>query len=115
MQDHDAAAESLADRATALQKDIESRNIYQENLKELNDVAGHRPKSTLVLGEWWMIFTSVSEGMEFLPALNMVTHHTYVVLQSGVQLCVDFTNEFIKVQKVNIINCHFIEQFISKH
>ena len=51
LQDHDTAAAELTEQATALQKDIESKNVYQENLKELNKVAGHRPKSTLVLGE----------------------------------------------------------------
>ncbi|XP_077968573.1 FGFR1 oncogene partner 2 homolog isoform X1 [Styela clava] len=29
---------------------MEARNTYQENLIELNKVAGHRPRSTLVLG-----------------------------------------------------------------
>uniref|UniRef100_H2YNP4 FGFR1 oncogene partner 2 homolog n=1 Tax=Ciona savignyi TaxID=51511 RepID=H2YNP4_CIOSA len=50
LKDHDNSAESLADQTSGLQKDIESRNTYQENLKELNKVAGHRPRSTLVLG-----------------------------------------------------------------
>ncbi|XP_004226432.2 FGFR1 oncogene partner 2 homolog isoform X1 [Ciona intestinalis] len=50
LKDHDTAAESLAEQTSGLHKDIESRNTYQENLKELNKVAGHRPRSTLVLG-----------------------------------------------------------------
>ncbi|XP_077968578.1 FGFR1 oncogene partner 2 homolog [Styela clava] len=29
---------------------MEARNTYQENLIELNQIAGHRPRSTLVLG-----------------------------------------------------------------
>ncbi|CAK8675218.1 FGFR1 oncogene partner 2 homolog [Clavelina lepadiformis] len=50
LKNHDTAAEGLADQTSALQKDIEARNTYQENLKELNKVAGHRPRSTLILG-----------------------------------------------------------------
>nr|CAB3245934.1 FGFR1 oncogene partner 2 homolog [Phallusia mammillata] len=50
LKDHDVAAEALAEQTSSLQKDIEARNTYQENLKELNKVAGHRPRSTLVLG-----------------------------------------------------------------
>nr|XP_039269873.1 FGFR1 oncogene partner 2 homolog isoform X1 [Styela clava] len=47
--DHDSAAESLAEQASTLKKEMEARNTYQENLIELNKVAGHRPRSTLVL------------------------------------------------------------------
>lgn len=50
LQEHDNAAQTLAEQSSGLQKDIEARNTYQENLKELNKVAGHRPRSTLVLG-----------------------------------------------------------------
>ncbi|XP_077968571.1 FGFR1 oncogene partner 2 homolog isoform X2 [Styela clava] len=46
--DHDSAAESLVEQT--LKKEMEARNTYQENLIELNKVAGHRPRSTLVLG-----------------------------------------------------------------
>ena len=41
----------LAEQAAALKKDMEARNTYQENLIELNKVAGHRARSTLVLGK----------------------------------------------------------------
>nr|XP_039256119.1 FGFR1 oncogene partner 2 homolog [Styela clava] len=50
LKDHDSAAESLAEQASTLKKEMEARNTYQENLIELNKVAGHRPRSTLVLG-----------------------------------------------------------------
>lgn len=50
LKDHDAAAAALSQRTGDLQKDIEARNTYQENLKEFNKVAGHQPRSTLVLG-----------------------------------------------------------------
>lgn len=50
LKDHDSAAESLAEQASVLKKEMEARNTYQENLIELNKVAGHRPRSTLVLG-----------------------------------------------------------------
>lgn len=50
IKDHDNAAELLAEQASTLNKEMEARNTYQENLIELNKVAGHRPRSTLVLG-----------------------------------------------------------------
>lgn len=50
LKDHDSAAEVIAEQAATLKKEMEARNTYQENLLELNKVAGHRARSTLVLG-----------------------------------------------------------------
>ncbi|XP_028912939.1 FGFR1 oncogene partner 2 isoform X2 [Ornithorhynchus anatinus] len=48
--DHDNAAESLIEQTTALSKQVEAMKQYQEEIQELNEVARHRPRSTLVMG-----------------------------------------------------------------
>ncbi|XP_038625942.1 FGFR1 oncogene partner 2 [Tachyglossus aculeatus] len=48
--DHDNAAESLIEQTTALSKKVEAMKQYQDEIQELNEVARHRPRSTLVMG-----------------------------------------------------------------
>lgn len=50
LRDHDNAAESLIEQTTALSKQVEAMKRYQEEIQELNEVARHRPRSTLVMG-----------------------------------------------------------------
>ncbi|XP_049639805.1 FGFR1 oncogene partner 2 isoform X2 [Suncus etruscus] len=50
LRDHDNAAESLIEQTTALNKQVEAMKRYQEEIQELNEVARHRPRSTLVMG-----------------------------------------------------------------
>ncbi|XP_078530247.1 FGFR1 oncogene partner 2 [Lissotriton helveticus] len=50
LRDHDSAAEFLIEQTTALNKRVEAMKQYQEEIQELNEVARHRPRSTLVLG-----------------------------------------------------------------
>ncbi|KFO36548.1 FGFR1 oncogene partner 2 [Fukomys damarensis] len=50
LRDHDDAAESLIEQTTALNKRVEAMKQYQEEIQELNEVARHRPRSTLVMG-----------------------------------------------------------------
>ncbi|CAH2278442.1 FGFR1 oncogene partner 2 isoform X2 [Pelobates cultripes] len=47
---HDGEAESLIEQTTVLNKRVEAMQQYQEEIQELNEVARHRPRSTLVLG-----------------------------------------------------------------
>ncbi|TKC33738.1 hypothetical protein EI555_015089 [Monodon monoceros] len=49
LRDHDDAAESLIEQTTALNKRVEAMKQYQEEIQELNEVARHRPRSTLVM------------------------------------------------------------------
>ncbi|XP_077325209.1 FGFR1 oncogene partner 2 isoform X1 [Lithobates pipiens] len=50
LREHDSAAESLIEQTTVLNKRVEAMKQYQEEIQELNEVARHRPRSTLVLG-----------------------------------------------------------------
>ncbi|XP_006003892.1 FGFR1 oncogene partner 2 homolog [Latimeria chalumnae] len=50
LRDHDNAAEALIEQTTALNKRVEAMKQYQEEIQELNEVARHRPRSTLVMG-----------------------------------------------------------------
>ncbi|XP_062913678.1 FGFR1 oncogene partner 2 homolog isoform X1 [Mobula hypostoma] len=50
LKEHDNAAEALIEQTTALNKRVEAMKQYQEDIQELNEVAKHRPRSTLVLG-----------------------------------------------------------------
>ncbi|KAM5170583.1 FGFR1 oncogene partner 2 [Mantella aurantiaca] len=50
LRDHDSAAEALIEQTTVLNKRVEAMKQYQEEIQELNEVARHRPRSTLVLG-----------------------------------------------------------------
>ncbi|XP_069760552.1 FGFR1 oncogene partner 2 homolog [Narcine bancroftii] len=50
LKEHDNAAETLIEQTTALNKRVEAMKQYQENIQELNEVARHRPRSTLVMG-----------------------------------------------------------------
>uniref|UniRef100_A0A8C5MTQ5 FGFR1 onco partner 2 n=1 Tax=Leptobrachium leishanense TaxID=445787 RepID=A0A8C5MTQ5_9ANUR len=50
LRNHDGAAESLIEQTTVLNKRVEAMQQYQEEIQELNEVARHRPRSTLVLG-----------------------------------------------------------------
>ncbi|XP_030045032.1 FGFR1 oncogene partner 2 isoform X1 [Microcaecilia unicolor] len=50
LREHDNAAEALIEQTTALNKRVEAMKQYQEEIQELNEVARHRPRSTLVLG-----------------------------------------------------------------
>ncbi|XP_051974344.1 FGFR1 oncogene partner 2 homolog [Xyrauchen texanus] len=48
--DHDNAAEILIEQTTLLNKRVEAMKQYQEEIEVLNQVARHRPRSTLVMG-----------------------------------------------------------------
>ncbi|XP_069822564.1 FGFR1 oncogene partner 2 [Dendropsophus ebraccatus] len=50
LREHDSAAESLIEQTTVLNKRVEAMKQYQDEIQELNEVARHRPRSTLVLG-----------------------------------------------------------------
>ncbi|XP_053109161.1 FGFR1 oncogene partner 2 isoform X1 [Hemicordylus capensis] len=50
LREHDNAAEALIEQTTALNKRVEAMKQYQEEIQELNEVARHRPRSSLVLG-----------------------------------------------------------------
>uniref|UniRef100_A0A452I862 Uncharacterized protein n=1 Tax=Gopherus agassizii TaxID=38772 RepID=A0A452I862_9SAUR len=50
LREHDNAAETLIEQTTALNKQVEAMKQYQEEIQELNEVARHRPRSTLVMG-----------------------------------------------------------------
>ncbi|XP_075066590.1 FGFR1 oncogene partner 2 [Mixophyes fleayi] len=50
LREHDGAAEALIEQTTVLNKRVEAMKQYQEEIQELNEVARHRPRSTLVLG-----------------------------------------------------------------
>uniref|UniRef100_W5NDL0 FGFR1 oncogene partner 2 n=1 Tax=Lepisosteus oculatus TaxID=7918 RepID=W5NDL0_LEPOC len=50
LRDHDSAAEVLIEQTTSLNKRVEAMKQYQEEIQELNEVARHRPRSTLVMG-----------------------------------------------------------------
>ncbi|XP_075458951.1 FGFR1 oncogene partner 2 isoform X2 [Ascaphus truei] len=50
LREHDSAAEGLIEQTTVLNKRVEAMKQYQEEIQELNEVARHRPRSTLVLG-----------------------------------------------------------------
>ncbi|KAG9462432.1 hypothetical protein GDO78_014138, partial [Eleutherodactylus coqui] len=50
LREHDGAAESLIEQTTVLNKRVEAMKQYQDEIQELNEVARHRPRSTLVLG-----------------------------------------------------------------
>ncbi|XP_068133701.1 FGFR1 oncogene partner 2 isoform X2 [Hyperolius riggenbachi] len=50
LREHDSAAEALIEQTTVLNKRVEAMKQYQEEIQELNEVARHRPRSTLVLG-----------------------------------------------------------------
>ncbi|MBN3303694.1 FGOP2 protein, partial [Amia calva] len=50
LRDHDNAAEVLIEQTTSLNKRVEAMKQYQEEIQELNEVARHRPRSTLVMG-----------------------------------------------------------------
>ncbi|XP_019371255.1 PREDICTED: FGFR1 oncogene partner 2 [Crocodylus porosus] len=50
LREHDDAAETLIEQTTALNKRVEAMKQYQEEIQELNEVARHRPRSTLVMG-----------------------------------------------------------------
>lgn len=50
LKSQDGAAAAVSQQQSNLTKDLEERNLYEENLKEFNKVAGHKPRSTLVLG-----------------------------------------------------------------
>ncbi|KAM4747751.1 FGFR1 oncogene partner 2 [Rhinophrynus dorsalis] len=50
LREHDGAAEALIEQTTMLNKRVEAMKQYQEEIQELNEVARHRPRSTLVLG-----------------------------------------------------------------
>ncbi|NP_956249.1 FGFR1 oncogene partner 2 homolog [Danio rerio] len=50
LRDHDSAAEILIEQTTLLNKRVEAMKQYQEEIEVLNQVARHRPRSTLVMG-----------------------------------------------------------------
>ncbi|XP_025047527.1 FGFR1 oncogene partner 2 isoform X4 [Alligator sinensis] len=50
LREHDDAAETLIEQTTALNKRVEAMKQYQEEIQELNEVARHRPRSSLVMG-----------------------------------------------------------------
>uniref|UniRef100_G1KM08 FGFR1 onco partner 2 n=1 Tax=Anolis carolinensis TaxID=28377 RepID=G1KM08_ANOCA len=50
LREHDNAAEALIEQTTALNKRVEAMKQYQEEIQELNEIARHRPRSSLVLG-----------------------------------------------------------------
>jgi len=50
LREHDTAADNLISQAQALHKQVDAMKQYQEDIVELNTVAGQRPRSALVLG-----------------------------------------------------------------
>ncbi|KAG7496107.1 hypothetical protein JOB18_012030 [Solea senegalensis] len=50
LRNHDNAAEMLIEQTTSLNKRVEAMKQYQEEIDALNQVARHRPRSSLVLG-----------------------------------------------------------------
>lgn len=50
LRDHDSAAEILIEQTTLLNKRVDAMKQYQEEIEVLNQVARHRPRSTLVMG-----------------------------------------------------------------
>ncbi|XP_016366463.1 FGFR1 oncogene partner 2 homolog [Sinocyclocheilus rhinocerous] len=50
LRDHDGAAETLIEQNTLLNKRVEAMKQYQDEIEVLNQVARHRPRSTLVMG-----------------------------------------------------------------
>ncbi|MEQ2279281.1 FGFR1 oncoprotein partner 2 [Ameca splendens] len=50
LRNHDNAAEMLIEQTTSLNKRVEAMKQYQEEIDSLNQVARHRPRSSLVLG-----------------------------------------------------------------
>ncbi|KAG1932526.1 hypothetical protein PO909_028536 [Leuciscus waleckii] len=50
LRDHDNAAEILIEQTTLLNKRVEAMKQYQDEIEVLNQVARHRPRSTLVMG-----------------------------------------------------------------
>ncbi|XP_016367624.1 FGFR1 oncogene partner 2 homolog [Sinocyclocheilus rhinocerous] len=50
LRDHDSAAEILIEQTMLLNKRVEAMKQYQEEIEVLNQVARHRPRSTLVMG-----------------------------------------------------------------
>ncbi|XP_013420722.1 FGFR1 oncogene partner 2 homolog [Lingula anatina] len=50
LREHDTAADSLIAQAQALNKRVDGMKQYQEDMNDLNEVARHRPRSTLILG-----------------------------------------------------------------
>ncbi|KAF3859401.1 hypothetical protein F7725_021800, partial [Dissostichus mawsoni] len=50
LRNHDNAAEMLIEQTTSLNKRVEAMQQYQEEIDSLNQVARHRPRSSLVLG-----------------------------------------------------------------
>ncbi|CAN2391215.1 FGFR1 oncogene partner 2 [Pristimantis euphronides] len=50
LRENDCTAESLIEQTTVLNKKMEAMKQYQDEIQELNEVARHRPRSTLVLG-----------------------------------------------------------------
>lgn len=79
-QDHDSAAEVITEQAATLKKEMEARNIYQDNLIELNKVAGHRARSTLVLGKS-TLFKHTMNSIERRGTLAEGTDRTYLFCQ----------------------------------
>ena len=69
LQEHDASALALSQKTGDLQKDIEARNTYEENIKEFNNAAGHQPRSALILGK---NFKGLREVQFFLQKLKLV-------------------------------------------
>lgn len=49
LKEHDITADSLIARTQSLQRQVEAMKRYQENLTELNEVARHRPRTSLIL------------------------------------------------------------------
>uniref|UniRef100_A0A8C7Q662 FGFR1 oncogene partner 2 homolog n=5 Tax=Salmoninae TaxID=504568 RepID=A0A8C7Q662_ONCMY len=50
LRNHDNAAEVLIEQTTSLNKRVEAMKQYQEEIESLNQVARHRPRSSLVMG-----------------------------------------------------------------
>ncbi|CAH1773604.1 unnamed protein product [Owenia fusiformis] len=50
LKDHDNSADTLISQAHTLNKRIDAMRTYEEEIQQLNQVARHRPRSTLVLG-----------------------------------------------------------------
>lgn len=49
LKEHDFTADSLITRTQSLQHQVEAMKQYQENLNELNEIARHRPRASLIL------------------------------------------------------------------
>jgi len=101
LKEHDASALALSQKTGDLQKDIEARNTYEENIKEFNNAAGHQPRSALILGiqhESNAIRALQNENDELRASLTEHQHALELIMSKYRHQIVQFT-ESTKVLK----------------